>query len=94
MEAEREKEAVEPGQRGGTSPALTLCLHGDGEKRLLGNLFRRQLTGSAVWVNGVEEKGKAGMACRFSGLGAGRMANLKVATSGEGTDRKKQVPSG
>lgn len=67
MEAEREKEAVEPGQSGGISPALTHCLHGDGEKRLLGNLFRRQLTGSAVWVNGVEGKGKAGMACRFLG---------------------------
>lgn len=67
MEVEREKEAVEPGQSGGISPAFTQCLHGDGEKRLLGNLFRRQITGSAVWVNGVEENGKAGMACRFLG---------------------------
>lgn len=30
----------------------------------------------------------------ISGLRAGRVGNLKVATSGEGTDRKKQVPSG
>lgn len=74
LEVGRKKEAVEPEQCGKISPALTQCLHGDGERRLLGNLFWRQLLSSAVQVNGVEGKGKGRM--QTSGLSAVRTANL------------------
>lgn len=37
LEVEREKEAMEPKQCG----ELTVSLHGNGERRLLGNLLRR-----------------------------------------------------
>lgn len=85
LEVKRENEAMEPKQCGELGPILTVYLHGNGERRLLGNPLRRQLIGSAVWMNGDEVR----MACRC----LGSMLPVKMVTAGEGTDIKKQVPS-
>lgn len=66
LEVEREKEVVELGRSGGISLVLTRCLHGDRERRLLGSLLRRQLTGR-MWMNGIKEKREGRMARRFLG---------------------------
>lgn len=73
LEAEREKGAMEPKHCGELGPLLTVYLHGNGERRLL--------IGSAVRMNGVQVR----MACRCLGF----MLPVKVVTTGEGTDIKK-----